>query len=154
MGGDSRLPDPLAGADDRDRRHVDLGEAGRLEAEVGTDVGEPGGEGPRGPVEALRRAEHGLVGEVDDDLGVAEVLAERHAVAGVRAQLLAATDEDRPGPLVGQLGERPRDDVGGVVAVDQSDRPHRFVVTSLSIREVYFSYSSVSRSNWMIRSCP
>ena len=52
--------------------HVDLVEAGRLEAEVGADVAEPGGERARGPAEPLLEAEHGLVGEVDDDLGVAE----------------------------------------------------------------------------------
>ncbi len=41
-----------------------------------------------------------------------------------------------------------------VVAVDDRHGPHWRVVTSLSIRPVYFSYASVSVENWMIRSCP
>ena len=54
-------------------------------------------------------AEHRLVGEVDDDLGVAE--ARRRAARRSRlvaAQLLGAADEDRADPVVRQLERAPR----------------------------------------------
>ena len=146
------LPHPLAGADHRDRRHADLLVDGRVEAEVGADVAEPGGEGARGPGEPLVRAEHRLVREIDDRLGVAEPVEQRDAVPLPRPQLLAAARHDRPDPLVGKLDERTPHHVGCMLAVDQGHGSHRRTVTSFSIREVYFSYSSVSRSNWMIRS--
>ena len=41
-----------------------------------------------------------------------------------------------------------------VLAVDKRDGLHRFVVTSPSIRAVYFSYVFVSVENWMMRSWP
>ena len=42
-----------------------------------------------------------------------------------------------------------------MLAVDQRDgAAHPRVVTSRSIRPVYFSYSKVAVENWMIRSCP
>ena len=92
--------------------------------------------------------------KVDDELRVAEVVQQRHAVVGVAAQLLGAADQDRAGPLVRQFLQRLPDDVGIVLAVDQRHGSHRCGITSRSIRPVYFSYSSVARSNWMIRSCP
>ena len=73
MRGDRGLADALAGADDSDRRHADLLEPLRVEAKVGADVGEAGRERTRRPAEALAGAEHGLVGEIDDEVGVAEV---------------------------------------------------------------------------------
>ena len=86
---------------------------------------------------------------------------ERNAEVGGRSQLLAAPDEHRADDVVGKLGERFAHDGRVVLAVDERDRtaePHRArhprLVTSRSILPVYFSYSSVSESNWMIRSCP
>ena len=125
-----------------------------VEAKVGADVREPGRQRARGPGKPRVRAEDRLVRQVDDHLGVAEVREQRHAVALALAQLLAAADEDGADPLVGERVEGAPDDVRGVLAVDQGHRSHRFAVTSLSIFDVYFSYSSVSVSNWIIRSCP
>ena len=68
------LPTRLPGADHGDRRQLEVGERGRVEPEVGADVRQPGRERLRGPAEALLGPEHGLVGEVDHDLRVAEVL--------------------------------------------------------------------------------
>ena len=48
--------------------------------------------------------------------------------------------------------ERDPDDVRIVLTVDQSQRLHGGLVTSPSMRVVYFSNSSVSAENWMIRS--
>ena len=152
--GDGGLADALAGADHADRGDGDLLEPRRVEAEVGADVRQPRRERPRRPPEALAGSEHGLVREVDDELGVAEVVDERHAVFGPPAQLLGPADEDRTGPVVRQLSERVAHDFWHVLPVDQRDRSHWRVVTSRSILPVYFSYSSVSRSNWMIRSRP
>ena len=69
MPGDGGLADALAGADDGDRRQLERLELRRIEAEVGADVREPGRERARGPAKPLGRPEHGLVGEVDDELG-------------------------------------------------------------------------------------
>ena len=44
--------------------------------------------------------------------------------------------------------------VEGTLPVDDRDSPHDRVVTSVSIRAVYFSYVFVSVENWMMRSCP
>ena len=54
--------------------------------------------------------------------------------------------------LVRQLGERRPDDVGIVLPVDDRDSLHRWLVTSSSMRAVYFSYIFVSVENWMMRS--
>ena len=126
----------------------------RVEAEVGAEVREPGGERARRPAEALFRSEHGLVGEVDDELRVAEAVDERHAVIGALAQLLRPADEDRAHPVVRHVGERISDDGRVVLAVDERHGLHLCDVTSRSIRPVYFSNSPVAMSNWMIRSCP
>ena len=69
MRGDRRLADALAGADDPDRGQRERLELRRVEAEVGADVRQPRGEHAAREPEALARAEHGLVGEVDDELG-------------------------------------------------------------------------------------
>ena len=148
------LPHPLAGADHGDRRQREVGIRRRVEAEVGADVGEAGGERLRRPAEAILRPEHRLVGQVDHGLGVAEVLQQRHAVVGVAAQLLGTADEDRADPLVRQHLERLPHDVGVVLPVDERDSLHLCGITSRSILPVYFSYSSVARSNWMMRSWP
>ena len=102
----TRLPVPITAIDGQLERL----EVGRIEAKVGADVRQPGCERPRRPAEPLGRAEHGLVGEVDDELGAAEVVDERHAVVRAVAQLLGAADEDRADPVVRQRGERVADD--------------------------------------------
>src|SRR4029453_3938385 len=79
---------------------------------------------------------------------------QRHAVVFASAQLLRAADEDCPDEVERQLGERGPHDVPVVLAVDERDRVHDCVVTSDSMRAVYFSNESVSVENWMIRSCP
>ena len=155
LDGDGRLPDALAGADHRDRRELERRELRRVEAEVGALVRQPGGKRARRPLEARPRAEHGLVREVDDELRILEAGDERHAVVGPVAELLDAADEDRAHPVVRQRPQRVAHHGRVVLAVDERDRArHRFPVTSLSIRAVYFSYSPVATSNWMIRSWP
>ncbi len=76
MRGDRGLADALARTDHRDRRHVGLPRrvGRRVEAKVGAEVRQPGGKRARRPAEALLGPEHGLVGEVDDELGVAEAI--------------------------------------------------------------------------------
>ena len=109
---------------------------------------------------ALARAEHRLVGEIDDRLGLElddrrlQIVHERDAVLLASAELLRAADEERPDEVVRQLAERVAHDRGVVLAVDQGDRARHRVVTSPSIRAVYFSNASVSVENWMIFSCP
>ena len=66
---DGRLPDALAGPGHGDRRLRDRRALRRLEAEVGADVRNPEREDAAREREALRRPEHRLVGEVDDDVG-------------------------------------------------------------------------------------
>ena len=154
MRGHRGLPHALAGPDHRDRRQLEGLEDRRIEAEVGADVGKPRGERPRRPAQSLGRPEHRLVREVDHHLGVGEVDDERHAVVRIAAQLLGASDQDRADPFVRQRPQRVAHHRGIVLPVDQRDRLHRRAVTSRSIRPVYFSYSPLTRSNWMIRSCP
>ena len=160
MTGDGRLPDPLARPDDPDRRQVEGLEHGNVEAEVGADVRDAVGEGKTREPKALARAEHGLVGEVDDRLRLElgdrrlEVVHEWDAVVLSADQLLGSADEERPGEVVGQLDEGVAHDRGIVLTVDQGDRARHRVVTSSSIRAVYFSKASVSVENWMIFSCP
>ncbi len=154
MRGNRCLADALARADHADRRRTHVLEPRRVEAEVRPEVRQSGRERAGRPAEALAGTEHGLVGEIDHELGVGEIGEQGHAVGRLAAQLLAAADEDRSDPVVRQLGERVADDGRHMLAVDQSDRLHCRVVTSRSILPVYFSYSSVSRSNWMIRSRP
>ncbi len=157
VAGHRRLPDPLAGADHGDRRETERLELRRIEPEVGPDVREACGESPRHPAEPLGRPEHGLVRQVDDHLGAREPVDQRHAVVGRLAQLLGAADEDHPDPVVREGRERVAHDRRVVLSVDQRDRAHAAhlrALTSRSIRPVYFSYSPVRRSNWMISSCP
>ena len=103
--------------------------------------------------EALDRPEHGLVGEVDDDIrGVLgdrrlDVGDERDPVVLAAAQLLLPADEHGRDELVRQLGERVTYDGGVVLAVDDRESPHVRAVTSSSIAPVNFAYSSVSSAN-------
>ncbi len=109
--------------------------------------------------------EHGLVGEVEHDVGLVpckglvERGLEQHSVAvDVVAELLRAADEHGRDDRVLDLLERGADDGRVVLAVDDHDGTpssgHPRVVTSRSIRPVYFWYSKVSVENWMIRSSP
>ena len=160
MARDRGLPDSLAGTDDRDRRARERRALGRIEAEVRADVRNTQGEHATHEREALFRAEHRLVREIDDDVRVVagdrrlDVRHERHAVLLAAAQLLLAADEDRGREFVRQLRERVTDDRGVVLAVDDRDRPHVRAVTSSSMTPVNFAYSSVSSENETSRSCP
>ncbi len=161
MPGDGGLPDALARADDPERRERERPKRRRVEAEVRARVGDPRGEHAARDEEALARAEHRLVGEVVDELRLAgrerlvEVAVDRHAVLVPATQLLLAAGEPGAGDLVGQRRERVPDDGRVVLAVDHHERArHVRVVTSPSIRAVYFSNARVSVENWMIRSCP
>ena len=96
-----------------------------------------------------------LVGEVDGDLGAARpLLDERQPVVRHAAQLLAPAHESHGDELVRQLVEGVANHVGIVLAVDDRQGSHRVVVTSSSMRAVYFSYVFVSVENWMIFSWP
>ena len=84
-----------------------------------------------------------------------EVGRDGDAVVGVLAQLLGSADDVRGDELVRQLLESRAHDGRIVLPVDQGQgASHDRVVTSSSMRPVYFSYSNVSSENWMIRSWP
>ncbi len=107
-----------------------------------------------------RRPEHGLIREIEHDIGRVledcrlERRRERHAVLLPATQLLGAADEDAGDDLLRQLREGVPDHGGVMLSVDHGHRSHERAVTSDSIRPVYFSYSKVSVENWMMRSCP
>jgi hypothetical protein len=156
VAGNGRLADALPQADDGERRDVNRLERRRLEPEVRPDVGEAERERARRPEQALARVEHGLVGEVDDDVHLhrGERVDERHAVVLPADDLLGPPDEERCDDLVRQRCERIPHDRRVVLAVDEDERPPGHVErTSSSILAVYFSYVFVSVENWMIRSC-
>ncbi len=153
----SRFPDPLPRSDHSERRSRRARQVcGRPEAEVRPHVLEAPCQSLARPEHPLARAEHRLVREVDDDLGphLVQRCNQRHAVLLAAAQLLGAADEDGADEVERQLHERVAHHVSVVLAVDERDRVHDCVVTSDSIRPVYFSKESVSVENWMIRSCP
>src|SRR5207248_9253821 len=83
-----------------------------------------------------------------------EALEERHADVVPPAQLLRPAREPSADELVRQLGERVAHDRRVVLPVHHRQSSRHRVVTSDSIRAVYFSYASVSVENWMIFSCP
>ena len=139
MPGDCRLADALPRPDDGERRTLERVQLRRVEAEVGADVRDPVGEKPAREEQARPRIEHRLVREVDRDLGVARLGHERHAVVDPAAQLLGAADEHHADELVRQLLERCTHDLGVVLAVYDRDCLHRLLVTSSSMRAVYFS---------------
>ena len=103
---DRGLPDALAGADDPDRRERERLQLGRVEAKVGADVGEAGGEYAAREPEALPRAEHRLVREIDDELRpvlgerAVEIVGEDDPVVRVATQLLGAAHEVRRDEVV------------------------------------------------------
>ena len=136
--------------------------ARRVEPEVGALVGETEGEHAACERETLGRAEDGLVGEVEHDVRQMPLQRrldrrlERHAVVLVAAtELLDSADQHRGHDVIVDLLERRTHDGRIVLAVDDRHHTsHPLVVTSRSIRPVYFSYSNVSLENWMIRSSP
>ena len=138
--GDGRLPDALAGPDHRDRRQLERMERRRVEAEVGADVREAEREEARREREPKLGRQHRLVGEVDDDLGrrPAPRRSGRRSPAR-RAASRCRRSRITPTNSYGSSCERLADDLGIVLPVDDRDRPHRFDVTSPSIRAVYFS---------------
>ena len=160
MAGHCRLPDALPRPHDGDRRPVEGSPLRRLEAEVRPDVRDAVREHPADEREALGRPEHGLVGEIDDDVGRIcgdrrlDVRRERHAVVLATAQLLLTADEHRRGEVVGKLHESVTYDGGVVLAVDDRYRPHVRAVTSSSMVPVNFAYSSVSSEKDTSRSWP
>ena len=156
-----RLPHALARPDHGKRRERKRLERRRIEPEVGTHVRDARRERPAGKEQALAGPENGLVREVDDDLrperrqSLLEALGERHAVVVAPAQLLGPADEQRGDERVRKLDQRVADDGRVVLSVDDREcagQPRD--ESSPSIRAVYFSNSSVSVENWMIRSCP
>ena len=149
-----RLPHALPRADDGDRREVERLEGRRFETKVCSDIREPLGESSRCPAQPLGRSEDRLVGEIDHDLRSGEIVDEWDAVIQIAAQLLGAAHEDGADPFVREGAQRIAHHRRIVLPVDERDRFHRRAVTSRSIRPVYFSYSPVTRSNWMICSCP
>ena len=154
---DGGLADALAGADHRDRRQLERLVDGRVEAEVGADVRQAGRERARGPAEALGRAEHRLVREVDDHLGVRR----SRRRAGRRSRRRRAASRVPPTRIApthsyGSSASASRTTGAIVLAVDQGDG---LVITASSSPRARSARCTsrtraVARSNWMIRSCP
>jgi len=125
----------------------------RVESEVGADVRHAACEHATGEHETVNRPEHGLVGEVDDDVrGVLryrrlDVVDERNTVLLSSTQLLLAPHAHGRDELVRQLGERITNDRGVMLAVDDGESSQVRAVTSSSIAPVNFAYSSVSSAN-------
>jgi hypothetical protein len=93
------LPHALAGADHRDGRRPDRLEARWVEPEVGPLVRHAERQGTGGEPESRRRAEHGLIGEIEHEVrrmlvnSRLERRRHRHAVVLSPTQLLRAADE-------------------------------------------------------------
>ena len=156
---DGRLAEPLAGADHGERRKVERLVLRNAEREVGALVGDTEREQPAREPETLARSQHRLVRDVHRHFGLEarerllEVGGERDAVLVPAHELLRASDEQRADEVVRDLCQRVADNRCVVLPIDERQRSHR-VVTSPSIRAVYFSNARVSSENWMIRSCP
>ena len=153
----TRLPVPITASDGS----ANGSNAGGSKRKSAPTYGTPAASALDASAKPLARAEHRLVGQVDDDvrpvLGdrLLEAGDQRHAVVLAAAELLGAAGEHGGDELVGQLGERVADDRRVVLPVDHGDRPAQLRdESSPSIRAVYFSNSSVSVENWMIRSWP
>ena len=155
---DRGLPDALARPDHGERRQRERLERGGVEAEVGARRtgarararGSRARSARAGPSTGSSERSTTTSGSMLADR-LLEVVDERHAVVLAAAELLRAAGEHGADEVVGQLGERVAHDRRVVLAVDHGDRPRqRRVVTSPSIRAVYFSNSSVSVENWMI----
>ena len=145
-----RLADALSGADHRDRGKIEGQESRWVEAEVRSDVRDTVREHTACKREALDRAEHGLVGEVDDDLWSItlerrlDVVFKGYAVALAPSQLLDSADEHGGDEVVRELDERVADDGRVVLAVHEGESSHVLAVISSSMAPVNFAYSSVS----------
>ena len=134
----------------------------RIEAEVRPLVRDAERQDATRERETLPRPEHRLVREIEHDVGLVPLdrgldrALERDPIPLIVAsELLDATDEHRSHDDVLDLLQGGTDHGWVVLAVhDRDDSPHPLVVTSRSIRPVYFSYSNVSVENWMIRSSP
>jgi hypothetical protein len=152
------LPHPLAGPDHADRRQRKRLQHGRFEPEVSARVRDPAREHAAGEPEPLPRPQHRLVGEVEHELRpelrerLVQIFHDRHAVVRAVTQLLRPADYERAHEVVRKPSQRVPHDRRIVLAVDECERPGHLVVTSSSIRVVYFSNASVSVENWMIRS--
>ena len=136
-------------------------EAHRIEPEVGPEVRDTAREGARGKPEPSPWIRDRLVGEIDHhvhvhfDQRVVQVVPEGNAVVGnAAAELLGSAEQHGADDFVLQRRKRLDDHVGIVLSVDERESSHGRRVSSVSMRAVYFSYSSVSVENWMIRSCP
>ena len=160
MPGHCRLPNALPRSHDGNRGHFEWSPRRRIEPEVGPDVRDAAGQHSAGERETLGRPEHGLVGEVDDDVGCMrgdrglDVGGERQPVLLTSAQLLVPADENCGGEVIRKLRESVTHDGGIVLAVDDRNRPHVRAVTSSSIVPVNFAYSSVSSEKDTSRSWP
>ena len=150
---DRGLADALSRPDHGDRRELEWPTRWRVETEVGADVRHATREHATCKRETVNRPEHGLIGEVDDDVrGMLryrrlDVLDERNAVPLSPSQLLLTAHAYGRDELVRQLGERITNDRGVVLAVDDGESSQVRVVTSSSIAPVNFAYSSVSSAN-------
>ena len=89
VGGDAPSSRPACRCRSRRSTAPSISSKRRVEAEVGADVGEPGGERPRGPVEALAGPSTGSSERSTTTSASPKSVEERQTVAGVRAQLLA-----------------------------------------------------------------
>jgi hypothetical protein len=150
---DRGLADPLPRADHGQGRQLKGLEPNRVEAKVGPDVREPRRESLTRQREAAPRIEDGLVGEVDHRLGLdrrdrlGERPVEGDPIVLVAAKLLRPAHEHCANDVVRHGDERHSHDVGIVLPVDEGDHVHGRLVTSSSMRVVYFSNSSVSAEN-------
>ena len=165
------LPDPLGGADNRDRRHARGDLRRRPELEIGPAIREPGRERAADQAEAVALAQHRLVGEVDHALGrvlgrrrdhagggIRARVLERHAVVRLPAQLLGAAQEQRGDDMIvaARGGDRRAHDRRVVLAVDQHERALRHWPPAAAScgGGVCFSYSKVWGENRIRRSRP
>jgi hypothetical protein len=152
VAGNGGLADALARSDHRQGRQLERLEAHGIEAEVGAEVGKTRRQRAARELETAPRIDDRLVGEIDHGLGACRLdaffqgVVQGNAVVLVAAQLLGAADENGAQDLVRQRDERHANDVRVVLAVNQGQTLH-LLLTSSSIRVVYFSNSSVSAEN-------
>ena len=157
MPGDGGLADALARADHRDGRQLERLVAGGSKRKSAPMYAIPAASARDAQ---RRRSAREMTGSSERSTSASapcEALDERHTEALTVAQLLRPAGEDRAHPLVRQLPERLPDHVGACspsISATASSHSSAAAVTSPSMRLVYFSYSSVSRSNWMIFSDP
>ena len=146
----TRFPVPTTAIDGQLERL----QLGRIEPEVRPDVRDSEGEHAARQREPRDRTEHGLVGEVDDDVGC--VLRDRGLDVGnerdtvVLAARAASPARRRRPPRrtrTRSSASASRTTGGVVLAVDDRESSQVRAVTSSSIAPVNFAYSSVSSAN-------